>query len=273
DYISATYLPYPNVATLRNYPYADYVMTYGKIKGWIMAKVHLNILQKLSAPVACSDSIARMVGEHGIKLYSVKNGVDTDRFFPATPEEKELIKNELNLPKDKKVYVSVGHLSTRKDPLFVIKGFLKSKLKENGYLVMVGDGPLRSECEQLVENEDSVHILGRTDRVNDYLRGADFCISASKAEGLPNSILEALATGLPAVLSDIEPHKEMLELNTKAGLLFVLGDESEFVNKLNQILDLNQDEMKQAALDIIEYHLSAKKMSENYMEIYNKIVN
>ncbi|MEH7236367.1 glycosyltransferase family 4 protein [Bacillus sp. JJ1562] len=273
DFMSASFLKeYKRVATLRNYPLLDYVMTYGKIVGKFMAYVHLNVLRKIEAPVACSYSISKMVDKHNVKTSVVQNGVDTNNFFPISDIQKKKLREELNLPHDKKIIISVGHLSSRKDPEKVIRGFVNSNASENGELILIGDGHLRNECNHFAQKYDNVKILGRTDKVSDYLRASDYFISASKAEGFPNSVLEALASGLPICLSDIEPHKEFFKFDDQIGVLFKTENENSLIIKLNDLIaNDNYEEIKNSTISVIEKHLSAKKMSENYMAIYEKI--
>ena len=63
--------------------------------------------------------------------------------------------------------------------------------------------------------------------VKDYLQAADIFISTAVSEGLPNTVLEALSSGLPCILSDIGPHREIIEKNVGAGKLFKLRDSVE----------------------------------------------
>lgn len=106
-------------------------------------------------------------------------------------------------------------------------------------LRIAGHGPERPHLEALARElgvEDRVRFLGRLDEaeVVKALREADLFVNPSEGEGLPNAVLEAMATGLPVVLSDIPPHRELIA-GTEAGALAGAGspgDAETFVNEL-----------------------------------------
>lgn len=269
DLLSARYLKkYKRVATIRNYPYHDYPMKFKKLPGYYMAWQHIRGLQKIDLPVACSQTIAKTLQSHGLNTKPIQNGVDEKFYAPVTNQERLQLRQKLDIPANKTVYVSVGALIARKNPETVISGFLASKAKENSILLLVGDGHLKDSCKLLAKGESCIRFTGQVTNVVDYLQSADYFISASLSEGLPNSVMEALACGLPVCLSDIEPHKEILSLNQKAGVLFSVGNTEDLVEKLNELVESETNLRSKAALEIISNYLSAKKMSENYQAIY-----
>ena len=104
-----------------------------------------------------------------------------------------------------------------------------------------------------------------------YLQLSDFFISNSQSEGLPYATMEAMACGLPCVLSDIEAHREIVEYNRKNAKLFETKNVSMAVSKINEILKDDYSEMSRAAISIIRDNLNAKTMSEKYQSLYLKI--
>ena len=74
-------------------------------------------------------------------------------------------------------------------------------------LLLIGDGPLREACAE--QGVDSVLVTGQVDNVQDYLRASDVYVSSSMTEGMPLGVLEAMACGLPVLLSDIAAHREL----------------------------------------------------------------
>ncbi len=269
DWLSARYLrKYKRVATIRNYAYHDYPMTYGTLPGYYMAWQHLRDLQQIDLPVACSQTIAKKLQPHGLNTKAIQNGVDEKLYAPVTSQQRLALRQKLNIPADKRVFVSVGHLSTRKDPETVINGFLASKARDNSILLLIGDGSLKDACKLIAKGQSCIRFIGRISNVVDYLQSADYFISASLSEGLPNSVMEALACGLPVCLSDIEAHKEILSLNQKAGVMFDLGNTKALVERLNELVESETNLRSKAAVEIISNHLSAKKMSEHYQTLY-----
>ena len=211
------------IATARNYPYDDYVMKYGPVLGRWMARTHLQALHVLPLVVACSSTVASRLRIHGIEASVVRNGVDTLRFSPALPEKRAQLRAEMQLPRSARVGVCVGSLIARKDPLSVVRA-VKALNVPDLVVIFVGGGTLDAQSQREAQGDERIRFTGQVDNVLSYLQAANFFISASRSEGMPNAALEALACGLPVVLSDIEPHRELLEMAPTAGDLFALND-------------------------------------------------
>ena len=193
-------------------------------------------------------------------------------FYPTwdTALADSLIK-QLDLPRDKHVFLSAGLLSRRKDPVTVIKGFLMSKVAENCILVLLGDGPLRKRCSDMAGPNGNVRVVGFVDNVGEYMRAADTFVSASLTEGCPNVVMEAMACGLPVVLSDISPHREILEYDGRAGLMFATNDTASLSKAFAKSLEMDCSQQRLAALSIINNHLNAENMSSKYQELYAQL--
>lgn len=270
DVLSAKYLKnYKRVCTLRNYPYYDYTMTYGKIKGYIMAYYHLRYLKQIDNANACSKSVSNMLKEkRNYDIKYVQNGVDTERYSVVDDKIKKELRLKLKLPLDKTIFISVGNLSDRKDPITIIKAFQNLN---NNFLIFLGDGELRESCLQAVGDNENIRLVGSVSNVNEYLQASDYLISASKAEGLPNTVIEAMACGLPCILSDIPPHNEILDLNNTTGRIFNLGSSKDLIDKIVEIEKQDYKEISNCCVKLIENNLSAKIMSEKYQELYLKM--
>lgn len=257
------------VATLRNYPYYDYPMTYGRLRGWLMAKAHLNYLKSINSPVVVSKSVSDMLlNMKSYKIDFVQNGVDLERFPNSNKAD---LRDNLNIPSDTKVFISVGHLSSRKDPLTIIKAFQFANIK-NSALFFLGDGGLVDECNSLIINDPRITLVGKVSNVTNYLMASDYFVSSSLAEGLPNTVLEAMAAKLPCVLSDIPPHIEIAELGRIPPLIFKAQDIDDLKEKMLTIVESNYEAMSISSRRIIEEHLNAKSMSERYQEKYLALV-
>ncbi|AHF99631.1 glycosyl transferase [Halostagnicola larsenii XH-48] len=257
---------HPHVTTIRNYAFDDYPAKYGQKKGMPMAVLHTNILKRLQYPVACSETIAQAVQPHGIDAAPIQNGVDTTSYTPVTPSETQNRREQLGLPTDGPIIISVGSLIERKDPVTVVRGFSQSSLSDDGYLVLLGDGPLRKKCEHAIQDTSRVFFEGWVDNVAAYLQASDFFVSASKSEGLPNSVMEALASGLSVCLSDIQPHKEILQYGD-VGTEFEIGSVSGLATALGSLVEKETAAPRTVATD----HLSAVRMSREYQQTYREL--
>ncbi|WP_252699104.1 glycosyltransferase [Natronosalvus vescus] len=269
DTLSAAFLSkYPRVTTIRNYPYDDYPAKFGKLQGTAMAWEHLRVFNRLDQPVACSKTIAGMVEPHGIDAVPIQNGVDHHKFTPPTDSRKKELRRELELPEEKRIFVSVGSLIPRKDPELLIRGFVQSDLSDS-LLLFLGDGPLRESCEELARTTSSIKFKGWVENVNEYLQAADYFVTASHSEGLPNAVMEALSTGLPVCLSDIDPHRELVTSHTE-GVFFEIGKRDNLEKALHTLVNSDYERNSNLARDTAVNQLSAEHMSHEYQQIYNR---
>ena len=115
-------------------------------------------------------------------------------------------------------------------------------------------------------NNRNIFLPGEVSNVISYFRAADLFVSASCAEGMPNAVLEALATGLPVILSNIPAHREILEVCPDAGWLYTLGDQTALCKLLDHVT--NTAEIGRIARGSAEDHFSARSMSEAYQQLY-----
>ncbi len=261
------------ISTIHNYPYDDYPDKYSYIKGVIIAFLHLQITRKIKNTVACSHIIYQMYKERAnIKLLTyIQNGVDTTKFHPVDSDTKIQLRYKLNLHKDKKIFISVGNLIGRKDPKTIIKAFIERD-KRDELIIFLGKGELQKKCEAMSKEFDNIVFLREKNNVKEYLQASDYFISASHAEGLPNSVLEAMSCGLPCILSDIGPHKEILGHNKNIDFSFPTKNIDMLNQKIDAILKSNYNEMSNTCAKLIIENFSSEKMSLRYRELYEKIV-
>ena len=265
----------PRIATCRqafDYKHFNLDGNFNPISAFMIVKSLKMYCRKCERVVGVSDYVRRSAGK-GLseKMVVIYNGVDQDIFNPPDKEEKEALRSKLNLPIDKHVFLSVGFLSKRKDPLTIIKAFKRHQLDKKAVLVFLGDGPLRQECLRLTHQNDNIHIIGFVQNVREYLGAADTFVSASLTEGCPNAVMEALAYGHSVVLSDITPHCEILNFNEQAGKMFRVKDTTALSDILLEMAGTGCTELSEAALNIIENHLNARKMSLKYQELYTEL--
>lgn len=260
---------YPHVTTLRNFPPEDYIPRYGNALGRLMVWQQFRAARRADQPVACSETIRDKYSTRGITTDAIRNGVEASTYHPPSPEERSQIREELGIDPDETVVISVGGLIERKDPITLIDGFIRSDMSERGRLFLLGDGPLKTQCQSAANK--SVEVAGYVSDVERYLKAADVFVSASHSEGLPNAVMEALATGTPVVLSDINPHQEILNVNSDAGELFETSNATALAQTLNRVVATAEDR-RVPAREIVETELNAETMAERYESMYEDIV-
>ena len=152
--------------------------------------------------IAISDRVRDVLIEDRIpseKISVIKSGVDFDRYSGTAPVPR----GELNLPSDAVIVGQVAALTSEKDQQTFIRAIaLMKKSIPNLRALIVGEGPMRGELEDLVRElnlQDIVRLTGFREDSLQLLRSFDlFCLS-SQEEGLGTSILDAMALGIPVV--------------------------------------------------------------------------
>lgn len=135
----------------------------------------------------------------------IRAGVDAPRFASVRAGRADA-RRALSLPDDAPIAVTVANLKPQKDPLFhadILHAW--RALEPRAHLLFLGDGPLREAMQARARAQgdgDHLHLLGFVDDPRVALAAADAFLLASAWEGLPCSVLEATAAGLPAVVRD-----------------------------------------------------------------------
>ena len=262
-----------HVATLRNFPYDDYPMKFGKIMGQLMAKSHIKALKKIKNLVTVSNANANRVKKLGVEIKTIQNGVDNKKYTPTEKKDRKTLLKKYALPDDKGIFISVGSLISLKDPETIIKGFLGYSKNNKFCLVFLGEGPLFNTLIEKYEGHENIMFKGNQSNVVDFLKASDYFISASLSEGMPNTVLEALSCGIPVCLSSIEPHEEILSFNNQAGVTFRTSNINDLTEKIEKLInDVSYESRRKAGLTLIKENLSAEIMTKKYMSLYEEIL-
>ena len=262
---ASTLKDYPSLCTSRNDPFSDYPTKFGKLRGSLMARQHIAAFKELNV-VACSLSIQSQLKAHGIDASVLQNGVDTVKFQPVSAESKKALRHKLGMPGDALVVLSAGSLIPRKDMSTLIAAFNQAGLA-GARLVILGDGPQKDALLQ--QAGEAVLMPGNVTNISDYLGAADLFVSTALSEGLPNTVLEAMACGLPCVLSDIPPHRELFGDSDE--IFFDCKDTAALADRLRQLDIAGLVQQGKRSRQISEGHFSSEKMSRAYQEIYKKV--
>jgi glycosyltransferase involved in cell wall biosynthesis len=165
------------------------------------------------------------------KLVVIPNGVDLDR-FPA-PQTADL--SALGVPAGRRVVTFVGRLHRQKGVEWLIEtaGAWLARLPDHD-LLLVGTGPLQDRLESACRTAgitDRVHFAGWRGDVPEILTASDLLVLPSAWEGMPNVVLEAMASRRPVVATDVEGVRELL--GPSAALQLVpYGNTQELINKI-----------------------------------------
>lgn len=263
----------PTLCVVRNFPQLDYRMTYGQLTGNVMARRHIAAVSRFHCCVAVSDAVRdNLCTQYGLRnVITIRNGVDLESFSAVEPAAKAAIRARVGLPIDGRIWIASGHLNERKDPLGMITAFGTGGARGGSYLILLGSGPLDRACREAAKRTDNVLILGRVDHVAQYLQASDVFVSAARAEGLPNAALEALGCGLPVVLSDIAPHRELLSIEPLAGALFPAGDTTELSRLFREFAP--SPSSSEMALMLASRHFAADQMALRFQRRYLELID
>jgi sugar transferase (PEP-CTERM/EpsH1 system associated) len=173
----------------------------------------------ISAFVTVSEELQRWLVERiGIapaKITRICNGVDVERFRMRSDEARGLLPPE-RFPAGTTIVGSVTRFSEIKDPLNLVRAFIEARREAAGKslrLLMVGDGPLRAPAEQELAQaglSDAAWLPGSRDDVPALMRAMDVFVLGSRREGISNTVLEAMASGLPVIASAVGGNLELV---------------------------------------------------------------
>jgi len=165
------------------------------------------------------------------RIEILPNALDLSRFRPVQSAERLASRRELGLHENGHVFVSIANFTPVKDIKTLLQAVanIKERVPE-AQILIVGEGPLRKELEEQSEAlglAQMVRFTGRQSDVQLYLAAADFGVLTSLSEGSSNSVLEYMAMGLPSVVSDIAPNRELVN-----ALFFTPGSAHDLADKL-----------------------------------------
>jgi glycosyltransferase involved in cell wall biosynthesis len=215
------------------------------------------------------------------KLVQIPNGVDTDLFYPADDSFRCAVKSRLNLSQSAPLVIFVGRVGYRKGADLLLQAWTTIiEKRPDAWLVLVGpigesDASLRGRppIEHRLSEVPQTLPLGYQVDVQDYLRAADIFVLPTRMEGLPNALLEAMATGLSCVASNIGGNVDLI-VDGKNGMLFELGNVEQLTDILLQLLcrDAERREFGRQARETVEANYSIDKVAEKYMKLYGRVL-
>ena len=164
-------------------------------------------------------------------------GVDTDRFSDVVESKSEILK-ELNLPENTKILFSVGELNKNKNHQVILKAMAKIN-DDNLYYLIAGNGVQEKKLCELSKElgiEKKVKLLGYRTDINRLLNAVDIFCFPSHREGLPVSVMEAMASGLPVIASNIRGNTDLID-SGEGGFLCSPKSPSQFRESVKILLE------------------------------------
>lgn len=219
---------------------------------------------------------ARRTGFAVARISVIHNGVDEKRFHPD-PQARRRMRTELGLSDGDFCIGCVGNLLPVKDHLTALRAIaLVAGALRRWRLVIAGEGPERLKLEaflnQYPEWRTRVKLLGLTDRVPELLNAFDLYLLPSLSEGISNSLLEAMSTGLPVIATEAGGNPEVV-VDGESGLLFPAGDAARLAEHL--LMLEGSPEMRaqfsRQAISRVRKEFSIDSMVRNYARLYESL--
>lgn len=157
-----------------------------------------------------------------------------DFYSVHSEENKNIIKNKLNIKEEQFVLLNLGRLSVQKNQQLLLKA-LNSIKEDNFICLFVGEGPNETELKELAKAyqiEGKVRFLGHRSDVEDLLNISDLLVQSSIFEGFPNVFIEAASVGLPIVSTDVGSSKTLVKNN---GILVEPGNSKDLAKSIIEV--------------------------------------
>jgi glycosyltransferase involved in cell wall biosynthesis len=266
--VKATLLGVDDIDSLRKQPFGC-LLTYA--------------FRRVDAVIAISRELASVFESYGWprnKTLEIPNGVDADLFCPPSTNERAQIRELFGISPDAFVILSVGAISRRKNMASVIEAAARTD-GLNPLVIIAGPAETDPEChrelEQLavdLEGELEVRFTGVLSQreLSALYKASDAYALLSFAEGLPNSVLEAMASGLPVIASDIPGCRDVVSRET--GILVSPTEIQEVVDAFSYLAchSVVVNEMGSAARSAILDRYSIQAIARYYGELYESLI-
>ena len=247
------------------------------VAAWILGYLH----RRVSACIAISDETRAEAIRFGVppeRIHLIPNGLNSRELCPASPEERKVARRALGL-KCERLVLYVGRLAPEKNPLGLLDAWaaVDTKAREGTLLALVGDGPQRDKVQakaQALNLAGSVHLAGQCSNVATWYRAADIYVISSHNEGLSNSMIEALACGLPVISTRVSGSSILLE-SPIAGLVVDIGNVENLAGAMESLLrnESLRTQLGANARQKFETHFPLETLSKKMIALYRGLLD
>lgn len=253
---------------------------YGQgIKPAVLRRLHSPLVDRyITVSSDLRNYLVQRVRISSSRVTTIVNGVDTVRFSPPSRRSHDLFPAGFLGP-DSIVMATVGRMQAVKDQETLLRAFAAlvhggGRTATTARLAMVGDGPLRGSLMDLAETLGIAALTwfpGNVSHVAELLRAFDIFVLPSLAEGISNTLLEAMATGLPLVATATGGNVELVSEGVN-GRLFMPGDVAALARLLTEYIDdrsllrMHGDNARELAVR----HFSLSTMLAAYQAVYEE---
>ncbi len=247
---------------------------------WLRRLYRPFVKQYIALSRDLEDYLVSRVGVSPTRVAQIYNGVDVQRFHPLAP--RQAIAGCPFSDPGCWLVGSVGRMQLVKDQTTLAQAFIRvladfPELRSRLRLVIIGDGPLRAQAQAMLEEAGVAGLAwlpGQRDDIPEILRGLDCFVLPSLAEGISNTILEAMASGLPVIATDVGGNAELIEAG-RSGELVGVSDAAAMARQIARYAnDPRQARAAGAAGRArVEQHFSLHAMSGRYQALYDQLLH
>jgi sugar transferase (PEP-CTERM/EpsH1 system associated) len=229
--------------------------------------------QVFSVSCALRDFYARNTGFPARRIAVIHNGVDTERFYPQDTGRRR-VRERLEIGPGEFCIGAVGRLETVKDLPTLVRAAAVAAKKWR--LLFAGDGSEACALQSLVSRFPELHertsFLGEIHDIPEFLNALDVYVLPSIYEGISNSLLEAMATGLPVIASAVGGNTEVI-VDGDSGLLFPAGDTAALASRLTAVFERPEFRARlgQRGLARVKENFSLNSMVQKYEDLYSSL--
>jgi glycosyltransferase involved in cell wall biosynthesis len=255
-----------------------------RLKNSMVGRIQLRFLDLWAGAImVLNPGMVAEAAECGLrasKLLWMPNPVDPEEFCPPAPDARSALRERLGIAEQSEVVLFVGRLAPEKELASLVRGFARvAALRAQAMLVLVGDGPCREEVYRAagkLAEEGRIRFTGAvpSSAVHEWVQIADVFALVSSLEGLPVSLIEAMATGLPAVVSDIPANRQLVDHGVE-GMVVETRNEDAIGAAIESMLSDSEtrSRMGRAARSRIGERFSTERVAGLYETLFAKILD
>ncbi len=246
--------------------------------GWL----HKQFIAKADRYISISMKVTAELKNYGFpieKIMEIPNGVDCDRFCPASPEEKKVLRRTYGLPEDAPMLLYAGVIDERKNVKWLVQSWVGIARDYSGFLTIVGPVSREDKDMRLYNSlkayeggmTNKLFFIPYTDRMSDFYRMADIFVLPSVNEGMPNVVLEAMSSGLPCLVNKVSGAEDIISDGN--GLSFDVKKTETFIDGLFKLRAENERLRigERARRDIIGKY-SLDRIADQYFRLYEEML-
>ncbi len=238
------------------------------------------LIRKNDRVVGVGEAVRKaLVDNEGIpekRTQVIYNGIDLSKYEEADVSARGAIRSELSIGERDFVVSLVGRLNDLKDHSTAIRTAKRvAEQIPNFRMLFVGEGDERAKIESEIRElklENTITLLGTRHDIPQILQASDVCFLSSISEGIPLTLIEGMAAGLPVVATDVGGNSEVV-IHNETGYLTPSGDDAalaSFLVSLENDLAL-RGKLGQAGRDRARQHFSEIENHRRYQELFDEM--